>query len=142
MSWYKKAQFEITMGININDSECPWSEWIVDGKKTVETRNTDSLRPYVGKRVGIVQTGKGKAKLIGEATIGEPKVYENPLEFRIDYNSHWVAPRSEFDMPKGGVKFGYPIIDPIRYKSPVEVESRGIIARFIGDIVVAKSSAN
>jgi len=28
-----------TMGLNINDDEYPWTEWILLGKKTIETRN-------------------------------------------------------------------------------------------------------
>ena len=62
------------MGINVaSDRKAgrSYADLIVDGHKTLESRNGDSLRPYVGKRVSIVRTGEGKAKAIGEVTIGE-----------------------------------------------------------------------
>ena len=65
------------MGVNVaSDRKAgrSYADLIVDGHKTLESRNSDTLRPYVGKRVAIVRTGEGKAKAIGEVTIGEPMV--------------------------------------------------------------------
>ena len=45
---------------------------IGSGQKKYESRDKDSLRPYVGKRIGIRETGSGPAKLVGYATVGEP----------------------------------------------------------------------
>ena len=50
------------VGININDKTQDFTGQILRGEKTVETRRTNSLRPYVGKRVGIVRTGRGRAR--------------------------------------------------------------------------------
>ena len=57
------------MGINVaSDRKAGrrYADLIVDGHKTLESRNSDTLRPYVGKRVAIVRTGEGPAKAIGE----------------------------------------------------------------------------
>ena len=52
---------EVSTGININDKTQPFTDQILHGQKTIETRNTPTLHPHVGKRVGIVRTGKGPA---------------------------------------------------------------------------------
>jgi len=118
------------MGININDSCEPWTEMILGGIKTVETRNTDSLRPYVGKRVGIIRTGSGKATLVGYMTLGEPIVYKDEESFRKDEERHMVGKGSKYDIMDGGVKYGYPIVGAAKTDHRT-VTSRGIIARKI-----------
>lgn len=117
------------MGININDRTQDFTAQILCGEKTVETRRTDSLRPYVGKRVGIVRTGLGRATLVGYATIGEPIRYESREEFAADYARHRVAAGSPHDCGPGG-KLGYPLID-VEATAPSPVTSRGIVARKI-----------
>lgn len=116
------------IGVNINDSEYPWTQMILQGKKTVETRNSDSLRPHVGDRVGIVRTGKGQATLVGYCTIGEPKVYRSNEEFRADQQAHQVPAGSMFDIPPGQVKFGYPLTD-VEACQPRPVTSQGRVFR-------------
>lgn len=62
---------------------------IFSGEKTVETKAPPkTLAPYVGKRVGLVRTGKGKATLVGYATLGEPIHYPSVEAFRADYEAH------------------------------------------------------
>ena len=117
------------MGININDRTQPFTADILSGAKTIETRATDSLRPYVGRRVGLVRTGVGPAILVGFATIGPPVRYETPAEFRADYRRHRVRSGSEYDCGAGG-RYGYPLTD-VRPCRPRAVHSRGIVARRI-----------
>ena len=114
------------IGININDKDYPFTELIFSGKKTIETRKTPTLSPYVGKRVGIIKTGKGKATLVGFATIGNPIYYETEAEFRKDENKHCVGAGSKYDAGK----FGYPIINPVKI-IPRNIYSKGIVARQI-----------
>jgi hypothetical protein len=121
------------MGININDKDAPWTDMILSGKKTIETRNTDTLRPYVGKRVGIIRTGKGKAILVGFATIGEPIKY-NEETFSKDQDKHQVKQGIKFDIPENGIKYGYPLTD-VTKTDPKEVTTTGIIARNITELV-------
>ena len=119
----------MTMGININDKAQPFTAQILSGEKTVETRRTNSLRPFVGKRVGIVRTGRGKATLVGYATIGEPIHYEHQRQFAADYDRHRVAAGSPHDCGPDG-KYGY-ILTDVEATTPRPVTSRGIVARKI-----------
>jgi len=115
------------MGININDECQDFTGQILRGEKTIETRKTRSLDPYIGERVGLVRTGVGKATLVGYATVGEPVVYDSVAKFRRDYDKHLVAPGSAFDI-KDGLKYGYPLMQ-VEAVEPRQVESRGIVAR-------------
>ena len=121
------------MGININDKKQPFTEQILNGTKTIETRNTDSLRSKVGHRVGIVRTGKGKAILVGFAVIGSPKIYSTVKAFRTDQNKHQVAKGSPFDIKKK--KFGYPMLNVEVLEEPIIVKNKGIVFRNISDII-------
>jgi hypothetical protein len=142
------AQINITMrahefsipniGINVrSDGNMDYADLIVDGKKKLETRNTDSLRPYVGKRVSIVKTGKGRAYAIGAATVGEP-IKADEKEFRKLDKEHLVPAGSKFDIQPGSTKFLYPMLNPKRYDRPREV-GHGIVSR---KVFVADSTFN
>ena len=118
-----------TIGINVNDKEQDFTVQILAGVKTTETRVTDSLRPYVGKTVGIVRTGKGKATLVGTMKIGEPKFYKSAKEFDADFDKHQVAKDSSHYIGKDG-KYGYPITEVKKVK-PVTLDTKGIVARIV-----------
>ena len=116
------------IGINVrSDGNIDYADLIVDGKKKLETRNSDSLRPYVGKRVSIVKTGKGRAYAIGVATVGEP-IEADEKKFRKLEKEHLVPAGSKFDIHPGSIKFLYPMINPTRYERPREV-GHGIVSR-------------
>jgi hypothetical protein len=117
------------MGINVaSDTKAGlrFADMIVDGQKTLESRNSDTLRPYVGKRVAIVRTGEGKAKAIGEVTVGEPKVV-NQKQFRAMEGDHLVPKGSRFDI-NTPTKHLYPMHDPVRYEEERDV-GHGIVSR-------------
>jgi len=115
------------MGININDKCQDFTGQILRGEKTIETRKTRSLDPYIGERVGLIRTGVGKATLVGYATVGEPVVYDSVAKFRRDYDRHLVAPGSAFDI-KHDLKYGYPLMQ-VEAITPKQVQSKGIVAR-------------
>ena len=124
-----KAKGGSVMGINVasdRKSDRKYADMIVDGHKTFESRNSDTLRPYVGKRVAIVRTGEGKAKAIGEVTIGEPTVV-NKQKFRALEDKHHVPEGSAFDIGNN-TKHLYPLSDPVRYEQERDV-GHGIVAR-------------
>jgi hypothetical protein len=124
-----KAQGGSVMGINVatdRKSGRSYADMIVDGHKTFESRNSDTLRPYVGKRVAIVRTGEGKAKAIGEVTIGEPMVV-NKQKFRALEDKHHVPEGSAFDI-NTPTKHLYPLHDPVRYEEERDV-GHGIVSR-------------
>jgi hypothetical protein len=117
------------MGINVASDRkagIHYADLIVDGKKTIETRNSDTLRPYVGKRVAIVRTGSGPAKAIGEVTIGEPMV-ANKAKFRAMQSKHMVPEGSMFDITTP-TKHLYPLHSPVRYDDERDV-GHGIVSR-------------
>lgn len=123
------------MGININDTRQDFTGQILSGEKTVETRDTKSLHPYVGRRIGILSTHDTRSRprvtyLVGFATVGEPKFYDNAADFDADYDLHRVAPGSDFhiDDAKYGVKWGYPVHD-VKRIDPVAIDAKGNVAR-------------
>jgi len=125
----KKAKGGSVMGINVRSDKkanLQYADLIVDGHKTYESRNGDTLRPYVGKRVSIVRTGDGPAKAIGAVTVGEPLVVDRK-KFRKMEQHHLVPEGSTFDITSG-TKHLYPMHDPERYESERDV-GHGIVAR-------------
>lgn len=117
------------MGINVASDrahDLSYADLIVDGHKALESRNSDTLRPYVGRRVAIVRTGAGPAKAIGEVTIGQPMVV-NKKKFRSMEDQHLVPEGSAFDITTP-TKHLYPMHDPVRYEKEKDV-GHGIIAR-------------
>ena len=117
----------ITMGLSINDSTQPFTEQILSGEKTIETRDTNSLKSRIGERVGLVRTGtEGDTLVVGYATIGEPKVYTNAEEFRADEDKHLVTEGGSFDIKDR--KFGYPLENVTRESNPFtpQLKFRGV----------------
>lgn len=106
------------IGININDKDQDFTGQILRGEKVIETRSRNVFRKLVGRRVGLIRTGKGKARLVGYATVGKPIEYKSEEDFRKDYDKHKVEPKSKYDiqLPKG--KFGYPLSDVRLLKIP------------------------
>lgn len=118
------------MGINVRSDKkagIRYADEIVDGNKKYETRDSDSLRPYVGKRVAIVRTGEGPAKAIGEVTVGEPIVADQAMFHKMRPH-HLVPAGSAFDIKPGSQKYLYPMHDPERFDAEKDVGA-GIIAR-------------
>jgi len=121
---------EAEKGVNFNDRTQPFTDMIMDGIKTIETRNSRSLDSTVGKRIGIIRTGVGPAMLVGYATVGEPIFYRTQKEFDRDWKRHRVGPESPFYIGPQG-KWGYPLANPTRLAKPAPVTSRGIVTRKI-----------
>jgi len=115
------------MGINVNSKTIPYADLIIDGHKAYESRNSDTLRPYVGRRIAIVRTGTGKALAIGMVTIGEPLIV-NVEQFRKMESLHLVKKGDIFDIQPGGTKHLYPMLNPTRFEEARSV-AHGIIAR-------------
>ena len=114
--------------ININDKKYPFTEWILELLKSVETRETKSLHSLIGQRVGIIRTGRGKAMLVGYADITGVIEYDSKEAFRADYDRHMVQAGSMYDIKTK--KYGY-ILENVVRCDPVSVTSRGIVIRNI-----------
>lgn len=110
------------LGININCKEAPYVDMILDKHKVLETRNTDSLRSLVGQRVGLVETGKGKAMLKGYATIEGVIEVNDRIDWDILWPLHLVPHRSKYDF--NGQKFCY-ILSNVKRCTPTPVHDKG-----------------
>jgi hypothetical protein len=122
------------IGINVRSDQksgLRYADEIIDGNKKYETRDSDSLRPYVGKRIAIVRTGEGTAKAIGEVTVGEP-ILVNETQFNEMRSEHLVPAGSTFDIKPGSKKYLYPMLNPVRFDEEKDVGA-GIVARKVID---------
>ena len=117
------------VGINVNDKDQDFTGQILSGAKTTETRITNSLKPYIGKTVGIVRTGKGTATLVGTMKVGEPKFYKTSEEFDADFDKHQIAKGSPHYIGSQG-KYGYPLSE-VQPVEPVKLPPGGRIARVL-----------
>ena len=115
------------IGININDKEQDFTGQILRGEKVIETRPNHAFKKLVGKRVGLLRTGKGKAHLVGYAEVGSPIFYKTEEDFRRDYGKHLVKPMSGHDiqLPKG--KVGYPLSNVRVLKKPKPIKTVKIV---------------
>jgi predicted transcriptional regulator len=114
------------IGINVRNTDVAFADLIVDGVKTIETRDSKSLHPYIGKTVAIVRTGQGKACAIGQVTITAVILVESPSEFDVAYNQHLVAKGSAFYIKDA--KYMYHLTNAVRYATPKPV-GFGIVSR-------------
>lgn len=117
-------------GINI---QTPWSELIISGTKSVETRSYSLPEKYVGEELALVETpgkhGRFKARIIGTITFSHSFKYPDQKAWEEDYNRHCV----EMDDPNFGwktnkPKYGWVVSKIKKFKQPIEVSQRkGII---------------
>lgn len=78
------------IGIYINDSKYPFTDWIMEQDKTIETRNSPTLRQFIGRRVGIIRTGNGKSVLVGYANIEEERIVTDKSEYLWSQSCHCI----------------------------------------------------
>jgi len=119
----------IEKGLNINDSTGQWTDMLLTGVKTIETRNQNNLKSFVGKPIGVVRTGVGKACVVGIIKLGSPIEYKTHIAFRKDFKQHRVEEGSPFDW--NGIKFGYPVEVIEILDKPIPVTNRGYVTRKI-----------
>lgn len=111
---------KIKYGISINDGYgIKFTDLILSGKKTIETRNKRTLDPFVGEWVGLIRTGIGKARLVGYIKFGKPISY-NSSNFNNDYEKHYIS-SDDKKFYNNGNKFGYPIIG-IKPIKPIKLD--------------------
>ena len=128
------------LGINVRQDRdgTDYASLIASGQKAYESRESRSLDPYVGKRVGLVRTGAGPASLVGYAEVGTP-IEANESTFNELREEHLVPKGSTFDIKEGQTKFLYPMLNP-ESVAPQELpsSSRGIVARDIGEPLASR----
>ena len=120
---------EVVKGFNINDKEQAFTEMILAGLKTEETRKSHSLDSLIGKTVAIIRTGRGKAVIVGTCTIDGFTEYRNEEDWSAAFKRHRVECGSKYDFT--GFKVGYVLRNVQRLSEPVRCKSRGIVIRNI-----------
>lgn len=102
-------------GIFVNERGAGhYARWIVEGNKTIETRNRDMLSTLVGKRVAVIRTHKNTIPhtapmVIGYVTI-TGKSFCKAEDFYNYFLEHLVAEGSAYDCHGKG-KWFYHLAD-------------------------------
>lgn len=122
-------------GINI---QWPWSELLINGKKTIETRSYSLPDKYYGVELAVIETpgphGKAeanilKARIIGTITFDRCFQYESKTHWLSDFSKHLVLPNDDlykFDPQKE--KWGWRVKSVRKFKAYKEAPKRkGIV---------------
>ena len=116
------------IGIFINDQEFPYSAFILNGFKTYETRNRQTLRGLVGRRVAIIRTGKGRPMVVGEIDLGGAQIVDAE-EFLHVVSCTYVFPDSSRYPRPGQKKVCYRVSNPewypVAYPLPADAIRHG-----------------
>lgn len=122
-------------GINI---QWPWSQLILSGAKTVETRRYDLPAKYLGVPLAMIETpgllgrkeaGIKKARIIGVVTFVQTLQYQSASAWRADYERHLVPTDDpQYKYVKGQPKWGWVVASVEALPSPVSPPTkRGIV---------------
>lgn len=120
----------IINGVNI---QFPWSNYIIDGKKTIETRFYRIPEKHIGKPVALIETpgpnGKFKARITAIIIFESSFEYKSKKLFEADKKQHLVDEKSEnFSWRKDKNKWGWKIKAVIKLKTPIPPpRKRGIV---------------
>lgn len=91
-------KFDVLDGINI---QWPWSELLVSGKKTVETRSYPLPEKLRGVEIAIIETpgpsgkreaGISKARIIGTIIFADSYEYKSKQQWLNEHGLHLVEP--------------------------------------------------
>lgn len=122
-------------GINI---QWPWSELIVEGIKSIETRHYPLPKKYIGQKLALIQTpgpkgkkeaGLLKSQIIGTIIFAGDFKYRDEAHWRKDIKRHCVSPEDpHYGYAPTRVKWGW-VIDSVEVfpKSKPVPKKRGIV---------------
>lgn len=114
------------IGLNIRE---PFATLIAIGSKTVETRTYPIPDHLIGKRLAIVATGSGKAKVVGTVVFSGYCLYSTVDEFRANFAHHLVAENSHYDWA-GKPKYAWHVSDAVFFREHKDAPSKtGMIWR-------------
>lgn len=119
-------------GINI---QYPWSKYLVEGKKTIETRTYAIPMKYLGRPLAIVETaGKFKkdvpeTRIIGIVIFKECWRYENIENWKKDKKYHLVEETdSLYGWNENKEKWAWLVESIVKFEFPIPPpKSRGIV---------------
>lgn len=121
-------------GINI---QYPWSELLVSGKKTIETRSYPLPEKFINVELAVIETpgktgkkfGIAKARITGTIIFSGSKKYKSKSAWMKDYKKHLVTETDPmFTYSSNKPKYGWIVVSVSRLPVPVEPPKiRGII---------------
>lgn len=117
-------------GINI---QTPWSELLINGDKSVETRSYHLPEKYMGEELALIETpgryGRFKARIIGTITFSHSFKYPDQKAWQHDYNRHCVETNDPlYNWKDDKPKYGWVVSKVKKFKNPVDITKRkGII---------------
>jgi len=117
-------------GINI---QTPWSELLINGLKTVETRTYHLPHKYIGEELALIETpgryGRFKARIIGTITFSHSFKYPDLKAWQDDHNRHFVETNDPvYSWKENKLKHGWVVSRVKKFKNPVDITKRkGII---------------
>ena len=117
----------------------PWSELLLSGKKTIETRTYPLPEKYKGIELALIETpgprgkkeaGIEKARIVGTIVFGDSVEYTSEKQWRKDSKRHLVDIKdSQFSWEKRDRHvWGWTVLKVTSLTNPAEVPKiRGII---------------
>lgn len=116
-------------GLNI---QTPWSNLLINGNKTVETRSYSLPKKYENVELALIETpGKGgrfKSRIIGTITFSHSFTYETKDDWVNDYSRHRVEQDDKLYAWNGKPKYGWVVSRINKFDQPKTILSRkGII---------------
>ena len=117
-------------GINI---QTPWSELLINGDKSVETRSYPLPEKYAGEELALIETpgryGRFKARIIGTITFSHSFKYPDQRAWQDDYNRHCVAVDDPiYNWKDDKPKYGWVVSKVTKFDKPLDIRKRrGII---------------
>ena len=117
-------------GINI---QTPWSELLINGDKSVETRSYPLPEKYMGEELALIETpgryGRFKARIIGTITFSHSFKYPDQKAWQDDYNRHCVAVDDPiYNWKDDKPKYGWVVSKVTKFDKPLDIRKRrGII---------------
>lgn len=129
------SNYHLLDGINI---QWPWSELLISGKKTIETRGYPLPERLAGKQLALIETPgkKGRkeagivsARIVGTITFKKSYMYGSKKDWTKEYDLHLVP---ENDIVYGYTaqkpKWGWVVESVVRLAEPVSPpKKRGIV---------------
>lgn len=118
----KEDDDETMSGLTI---QWPISQKILDGSKSIETRNYPLAPGYKNKEIAFIETqgkkGKFKARIVAFITFSDCFQYKGAKDFDADVKKHHVEKDSEY---YGETKWGWQISKVRILKNPIIFEEQ------------------
>lgn len=131
----RKSPSKVIPGINM---QWPWSVFLLDGEKTVETRSYPLPEKYRNQPLAMIETpgprgkkeaGITEARITGIITFSDSFQYKTRKQWLADRNRHCVAPDDpHFGFKLDKEKWGWVVASVEKFERPLLApKKRGIV---------------